>query len=391
MNPGKEFGIRGQSGSTENRLTHGGLLPGSAVNAGPTKMRLQRNACQWSLFRGLGILHHDRLPTRRKTTLNNRNKFRTVTDWGDSMFAPRGIASINHRVRSYTLTIASRLLGWPQRKSSRKLLFETSSYLNSSRANDLEKIHDRFLIPSGWVESRSSRKSVDREGNFIPWLSYGSIAFLEKLPLENLSILEFGAGASTLWFVERCPRLVSIETDDRWYLEIKNAVGNSCSIHSLSNLAAASQKTTPEIKIPTAVLSRDLPTNSSSTLADLGAASSSLKNLIENADIILVDGGPRNCFLWLVRNFSKPSAIWVIDNSDSNEIAETLSEVDDDQYLRVGFWGLSPINAFAAETSIVMSYHGLATKGLRKTLAQLWAPRTVPNFFSDDRAPAAGP
>ncbi len=52
-----------------------------------------------------------------------------------------------------------------------------------------------------------------------PWLTEKAIAYLEKYLTQNPDavILEFGSGASTLWFAERTPNLYSIEHNEEYY------------------------------------------------------------------------------------------------------------------------------------------------------------------------------
>ncbi|MDR3647055.1 MAG: class I SAM-dependent methyltransferase [Candidatus Babeliales bacterium] len=60
----------------------------------------------------------------------------------------------------------------------------------------------------------------------MPWLTKDSIIFLtdflEKRP--NAKILEFGSGASTIWFSRQTKFLTSIEHDEEWYNKVKLAL-----------------------------------------------------------------------------------------------------------------------------------------------------------------------
>lgn len=52
-----------------------------------------------------------------------------------------------------------------------------------------------------------------------PWLSDGAVAFLEDFlsSRRNASVLEFGAGSSTVWLASRVGLLVSVEHDHEWH------------------------------------------------------------------------------------------------------------------------------------------------------------------------------
>ena len=48
-------------------------------------------------------------------------------------------------------------------------------------------------------------------------LAKGVFDWLEEVLHPDVSVLEFGSGYSTVFLAERVARLVTIETDDRWY------------------------------------------------------------------------------------------------------------------------------------------------------------------------------
>ena len=60
----------------------------------------------------------------------------------------------------------------------------------------------------------------------VPWLTEGAISFLECYLEEhtNARILEFGSGASTVWFVRRTKNLISIEHDTSWHRLVKETI-----------------------------------------------------------------------------------------------------------------------------------------------------------------------
>jgi predicted O-methyltransferase YrrM len=61
----------------------------------------------------------------------------------------------------------------------------------------------------------------------IPWITDGANDFLVNAIAtgEIQSVLEFGSGASTLWFAREGVRLVSVEHDKKWYEFIKKELG----------------------------------------------------------------------------------------------------------------------------------------------------------------------
>ena len=56
----------------------------------------------------------------------------------------------------------------------------------------------------------------------VPWIVDKAVECLDKFIQENPNpkILEFGSGASTVWFAKKTRNLVSVETDPAWYKDI---------------------------------------------------------------------------------------------------------------------------------------------------------------------------
>lgn len=60
-----------------------------------------------------------------------------------------------------------------------------------------------------------------------PLLTWPFLDFIEHLSLEQESLLELGAGYSTLWLARRFGRLRSFETDPDWHAAISRSVGSN--------------------------------------------------------------------------------------------------------------------------------------------------------------------
>ena len=54
-----------------------------------------------------------------------------------------------------------------------------------------------------------------------PWLGYRAVKRLDELIEPDWRILEFGSGMSTIWFARRCAFVLSLETDDRWFANVR--------------------------------------------------------------------------------------------------------------------------------------------------------------------------
>ena len=66
-----------------------------------------------------------------------------------------------------------------------------------------------------------------------PWICKECICFLEKYIKSNDSVLEFGSGRSTSWFLSLCDSVDSIETDRNWYDNVKVKNQNAINLKNL--------------------------------------------------------------------------------------------------------------------------------------------------------------
>lgn len=81
-----------------------------------------------------------------------------------------------------------------------------------------------------------------------PWLTEGAIAFLESYLLPEMRVLEFGAGASTLWFADRVAEVVSVEGGMAWY----ELIGAECKDRPTVRLVFAERYNGPQGSYPDA-------------------------------------------------------------------------------------------------------------------------------------------
>ena len=65
---------------------------------------------------------------------------------------------------------------------------------------------------------------VDKIDNPVPWYTYPTIEFLQHIDFSNCSIFEFGSGYSTLFWLERAKKVVSIEHNKEYYKRIKETI-----------------------------------------------------------------------------------------------------------------------------------------------------------------------
>jgi SAM-dependent methyltransferase len=68
----------------------------------------------------------------------------------------------------------------------------------------------------GWARSLRTKTPVDEQGEPIPWIPYAAVDFLAERLRPDMSVLELGAGYSTLFFMKRVARVLSIEHQRAW-------------------------------------------------------------------------------------------------------------------------------------------------------------------------------
>jgi hypothetical protein len=155
----------------------------------------------------------------------------------------------------------------------------------------------RAGLSSAWGFARSVRLMlpVDAQGKPLPFLPYSVIELLKERLTRELTVLEFGAGFSTLFLMDRVKRIVTIEHDPAWINRLRPQLQDSVEL------------------IPT---SRDTP---DTYLAFLDRQS-------ELYDLILIDGRHR------VESFRRsldrltPAGVMLLDDSDRERYAPIFAE-----------------------------------------------------------------
>jgi hypothetical protein len=68
----------------------------------------------------------------------------------------------------------------------------------------------------GWARSLRDKRALDEDGAPLPWMPYCVTSLLAERLTRDHAVLELGAGSSTLFFMARVGRVVSIEHDPHW-------------------------------------------------------------------------------------------------------------------------------------------------------------------------------
>lgn len=175
------------------------------------------------------------------------------------------------------------------------------------------------LVDEGWYRSYRLMRSVGRQGDPVPWYTYPCRAFLEERLDESLSVFEYGAGMSSLWYAARVGRVIAVEHDAAW-----------------AELIAASAPSSL-----TVVLEVD-----EDRYVDAGRQHSPV-------DVVVIDGICRQAAACTALEVLSPTGVLIWDNSDWPEFDEAYPTFRDLGFRKIGFRGIGPINRQQWETTIL--------------------------------------
>lgn len=178
-----------------------------------------------------------------------------------------------------------------------------------------------YLNEIGWFESFKDLKSIDGNGNPIPWFSYPFIDFLTPRLTKDLVLFEFGSGSSTSFFAERVKQVISIEHNKEWY-EIVNKIKRD---------------------------NVELILSDSDSVSDYLNYFNDLKGKV---DIAIVDGLHRNeCLINALEKLSENGVI-VLDDSERHEYKTGIESVIGRGFKSIEFWGIAPTVLFKKCTTV---------------------------------------
>ncbi|MET0877406.1 MAG: hypothetical protein ABWY14_09735 [Tardiphaga sp.] len=167
---------------------------------------------------------------------------------------------------------------------------------------------------------RVSGMPVDGHGNFIPWLTYPMIEFLNGFDFSDATVFEFGTGGSTLYWAGRAKNVVSVELDAAW----------------AARLAAIAPSNVRIIHEPNGHRYAEAPIALDRTF-----------------DVIVIDGAERYRSTRAAIGCLAPGGMIILDNAEwYPNCAALLAESG---LIEVPFSGFPPINAFPSTSSAFLS------------------------------------
>ena len=233
------------------------------------------------------------------------------------------------------------------------------SYIGDSLELGILNVNLGYLRESGWIETKVTNTSFFR-GEYYPWITFPAIDFLEKLALSGVAVVEFGAGASTAYFAKRSKKVTSYEFDSAYYNEIRALSIDFPNTEIFNYDPSKEENVSEDALLPKFEEDKQLVSCLDEDLSRFGIDAklilqtefylSALKN-ISGADLIFIDGGPRNLALVLAARFANESAIVVVDNSEQNYIKLGIDILSSAGYHEIPFAGLGPLNPYKSQTS----------------------------------------
>lgn len=180
--------------------------------------------------------------------------------------------------------------------------------------------HSGYLVDTGWLNSISYNKPINKNMEPIPWATYPFSDFLTPRLKKSFDIFEFGSGYSTLFFANKVNSVTSIEHDWTWYNNMVNQIPGNCNlIFADKNIAKYEDFVTLQNKL---------------------------------FDIIFIDAVFRNeCSITSVQKL-KSDGIIVLDNSELAEYTPGKEFLVKCGFKFIDFWGMTPCINYKMSTTI---------------------------------------
>lgn len=177
------------------------------------------------------------------------------------------------------------------------------------------------LHADGWFRSRRENRSVDLAGEPLPWIAYPAIELLARRVRPELTVFEYGCGASTQWWARRVERVIAVEHDQGWASRV----------------------------------SADLPGNATIVHVPLDESGAYARNALAHGrrfDIVVIDGRDRVRCASVAIDALQPGGVILFDNTDRPRYEPAFRALADAGFRRLELIGLAPAIDYKTETSI---------------------------------------
>ena len=205
------------------------------------------------------------------------------------------------------------------------ILFGKSFFLYLSRLRlGIMMVTDKngYLTKTGYIDSKLNN-TLKVNNEFLPWFNFSFIKLLEERLSSDLNVFEYGSGASTLFFSNRCKHVTSIEHDKNWFEKIKILVSRNSNtklyFHNLDD---------------------DYP--------------NSINQISPNKkyDVIIIDGRMRSNCCFAIKDNLKSTSVIILDDSDRKQYKEGIIYLQSLGFSVLNFQGLKPMGYKIDQTSL---------------------------------------
>jgi len=83
----------------------------------------------------------------------------------------------------------------------------------------------------GFITTVENGYSCDTEGNELPLYTYPTIEYLIQFDFSKKKVFEFGAGASTKFWMKQAQNVHSVENNQLWFNKLKPEVDTNVTLH----------------------------------------------------------------------------------------------------------------------------------------------------------------
>lgn len=171
---------------------------------------------------------------------------------------------------------------------------------------------------AGHARTIKKKTPLDEHLLPIPWMTYPAICYLKQIDFSELSVFEYGSGASTQFWSSRARRVVSVEHDDSWAAKIVAlALPNVELIHAVDDeYVGAGARQAPH-------------------------------------DVIVIDGGWRYDCAMKALQWLSPNGMVILDNAERYPvITEYFRKLG---LIQIDFIGPGPVNTLIWATSMFLT------------------------------------
>lgn len=185
---------------------------------------------------------------------------------------------------------------------------------------------------AAWLVTTAWPGALQRAG--LPWLTFPATRWLRGRVGPATRVLEFGAGASTLFFARRAARVVSVEHDPGWHGEV------------LRRVAAAGLSSRVDLRLVPA--EPGVRAGYQSTDAQFAGVHFSAYASFADAcapasfDLALIDGRARAACVRHAAPLIVPGGLLLLDDAERPEYAEAVAACPAPRWRAIAFDGPSP-------------------------------------------------